>query len=309
MARGPVVPASEILPILIAHLSLSTTFEQFHAVVPEFDLDFRILLAQLLYFCQSGYADKLQVQVAVAQHDTLMTHDRFISLVTSMFALVHPSLKAPLPTIKALVAFTFRVMWNRDAPWFMRHVTTHPPFAALTAPPSPADATGGLSMTDCLECFQCLPIIADAALFEVLVPEKRPLQFYRSRDVSEISPALLAKLSLRSGHRRTETVQCGWLVKAGGKKADKSWLKRYFVLTTSELSYFEDEEATKAKGVVPVPSMQRAVHLAEDRAPRRNPLTLQLVTTSRTYFLEAECEKDLKDWHGALCQVIRSRTS
>lgn len=307
--RGSLLPASEVLPLLTSRLAFQTTFEQFHAVIPEFDIDFRILMAQLLFFCSSPFAEKVEVMFTIAQDSAVMSQDRLVNLLTQLYSMIQPdSAKTNAPTIKALFNYYFKTLWDRESASFMRRISTHPTHLTLSAPPLPPtqQAKKPIVMADCIELFQCILMISDTCFYEVCAQEKRPLQFYRSRDVSEISPALLAKLTSHP-NKRTETVKTGWMVKAGGKKADKSWLKRYFVLTTKELTYYEEEESGKAKGVIPVPTMQRAIHLPEESTPRKNKLTLQLVTTNRTFFFELESEKELRDWHGALCQVIRTR--
>eukprot|EP00050_Salpingoeca_kvevrii_P010734 m.10030 g.10030 ORF g.10030 m.10030 type:complete len:524 (+) comp3045_c0_seq1:295-1866(+) len=102
--------------------------------------------------------------------------------------------------------------------------------------------------------------------------------------------------SSNGGSGSTSVCHEGFLTKQGAIRA--SWLRRWFQLTPSALSYYTGRDAAQRKGVIPVSDI-RDVRVATPNECSR-PHALALVTPGRTYKIQAGSDADRDAWIDAI---------
>ena len=90
----------------------------------------------------------------------------------------------------------------------------------------------------------------------------------------------------------------GWLEKKGSLV--KSWKRRFFVLTSSELSYFTDETLKQQKGSVAVLHSSRVMH----RDGSSHNFKFGLLTGKRLLEISCATDKDRERWTRAIQELI-----
>ena len=99
---------------------------------------------------------------------------------------------------------------------------------------------------------------------------------------------------------RSELVKEGWLLKEGGAAKSK-WQSRWFVLQGRMLSWYTKKDEGTPQGSVSMSDVQD-VSLVGEHSNKKH--CLSLVTTKanakKVYYLSAETEPLLREWHAAL---------
>lgn len=110
-----------------------------------------------------------------------------------------------------------------------------------------------------------------------------------------------------------EGIKCGWLTKksglSGGKMGSirgtisrRSWQKLWFVLTKTELKYFEsDEENAKLKGSIDI---RKCSDITTD-TERENGIDI-IMNVSKTHHLASESEEESSEWQHILSKIQSS---
>jgi len=83
----------------------------------------------------------------------------------------------------------------------------------------------------------------------------------------------------------------GYLWKVGGKKKNGQWQKRWFSLKPDNISYFGNQDAKKAKGVIDLNNVQNV-----EAVTTKKPNTFILVTPGRVYYVAAATLEEQDHW-------------
>ncbi|KNC55764.1 ankyrin repeat protein [Thecamonas trahens ATCC 50062] len=122
-------------------------------------------------------------------------------------------------------------------------------------------------------------------------------------DASGASAADLAQTeSMNLLLQRGAALHSGWLVKRGGGTSllgRKSWKRRWFVLRSKVISYYEGSGSTEVLGSIPMPSPVER----DDEAGKDKRYHFRVITPKRTYYLASESKREVKDWVNAITSV------
>jgi hypothetical protein len=88
----------------------------------------------------------------------------------------------------------------------------------------------------------------------------------------------------------TKTVISAFMLKKGGSRTN--WLRRWFVLNGSELTYYDEDRKTK-KGSL---SLLTASDVRASMAPTADGAEIEIVTADRLWRIRAESEEDMHTW-------------
>lgn len=89
----------------------------------------------------------------------------------------------------------------------------------------------------------------------------------------------------------------GWLTKEGQWR--KNWKRRWFALRSTTLTYYDDPDSKKPKGVIPLDSC------AVQPSPRKDvKYCLELLAEGRKLFIQADTEAVAREWVLALNKAI-----
>jgi hypothetical protein len=88
------------------------------------------------------------------------------------------------------------------------------------------------------------------------------------------------------------------------------WRRRWFTLKQGELpgqfflEYFTDTSCRKRKGIIDLDQVEQVdAGLRLDRQSIKFQHMFDMKTPSRTYYMNAETEQDMRDWVMVICQV------
>ena len=98
-------------------------------------------------------------------------------------------------------------------------------------------------------------------------------------------------------------VKAGWCKKQGG--VVKNWKRRYFVLTPSEVTYYEKEPPSKALGVIAITNVTK---VSVDPDPKHT-FGFLIQSSKRTYYISAETAAERDSWVSSISQVINAKLS
>ncbi|XP_078095516.1 pleckstrin homology domain-containing family A member 2-like [Mustelus asterias] len=106
-----------------------------------------------------------------------------------------------------------------------------------------------------------------------------------------------------SGNKQTlgpQVLKSGFCVKQGFVR--KNWKRRYFTLDENFFSYFKCELEKEPIRAVPLKDIQKAQHCSQ--ALMRDNL-FEIVTTSRTFYIQADSPTEMESWMKAINQAIK----
>ncbi|KAG5677120.1 hypothetical protein PVAND_006903 [Polypedilum vanderplanki] len=114
--------------------------------------------------------------------------------------------------------------------------------------------------------------------------------------------------------KNCEVYHSGWLVKSPpnprGSIFKARWRRRWFTLLQGELpgqyflEYYTDSTCRRRKGIIDLDQVEQVdAGLSLDRASIKFQWMFDMKTPSRTYYLAADTERDMRDWVMVICQV------
>ncbi|XP_051897129.1 pleckstrin homology domain-containing family A member 2-like isoform X1 [Pristis pectinata] len=108
-----------------------------------------------------------------------------------------------------------------------------------------------------------------------------------------------------SGSKQTsgpQVLKSGFCVKQGIVR--KSWKRRYFTLDENSFSYFKCEMEKEPLRAIPLKDIQKAQNCSCSQALMRDNL-FELVTTSRTFYIQADSPAEMESWIKAINTAIK----
>ncbi|XP_037547641.1 pleckstrin homology domain-containing family A member 1 [Nematolebias whitei] len=106
---------------------------------------------------------------------------------------------------------------------------------------------------------------------------------------------------LSKGAQDQPFVKTGFCVKQGAVM--KNWKRRYFVLDENTLSYYKSEQDREALRVIPLKEVQKVQECKQSDVMMRDNL-FEMVTTSRTFYLQTDSPVDMHSWIKAISGAI-----
>ncbi|XP_053684641.1 protein daughter of sevenless [Sabethes cyaneus] len=109
-----------------------------------------------------------------------------------------------------------------------------------------------------------------------------------------------------------EVYQEGWLIKSPPTKRiwRARWRRRWFTLKQGELpgqfflEYYTDRKCRKLKGIIDLDQCEQVdAGMRLNRQKENYAHMFNVKTPTRTYYLAADTEKDMRDWVSCICQV------
>ncbi|KAI9342457.1 hypothetical protein DFJ73DRAFT_842570 [Zopfochytrium polystomum] len=97
------------------------------------------------------------------------------------------------------------------------------------------------------------------------------------------------------GSLRVEKVLKGGYLKKKGEKR-KTWKKRWFVLRTTRLAYYKNEKEYELLKMIPIAD----IHTVAPVELKKRVLVFAIITRQRTYYIQAESQRDMEAWISAL---------
>ncbi|RHY90566.1 hypothetical protein DYB26_014444, partial [Aphanomyces astaci] len=135
---------------------------------------------------------------------------------------------------------------------------------------------------------------SDLHLLTISVVARLPMDVLDSTS----GPSELSNRSVSS------TSHCGYLLKRG--QVNVAMQRRYMVLQHNQLVYYKTNPELNKGGWFGKEKPRGSLHLANVSLvrPYLTTLTLELVTTNRTWVLQAETDGDYKAWARAICRSV-----
>ncbi|RHY00462.1 hypothetical protein DYB25_009890, partial [Aphanomyces astaci] len=135
---------------------------------------------------------------------------------------------------------------------------------------------------------------SDLHLLTISVVARLPMDVLDSTS----GPSELSNRSVSS------TSHCGYLLKRG--QVNVAMQRRYMVLQHNQLVYYKTNPELNKGGWFGKEKPRGSLHLANVSLvrPYLTTLTLELVTTNRTWVLQAETDRDYKAWARAICRSV-----
>uniref|UniRef100_A0A3Q1IBA9 PH domain-containing protein n=1 Tax=Anabas testudineus TaxID=64144 RepID=A0A3Q1IBA9_ANATE len=103
------------------------------------------------------------------------------------------------------------------------------------------------------------------------------------------------------GHTIIKPIKTGYCVKQGAVM--KNWKRRYFVLDENAVSYYKSDQDKEALKVIPLKEIHK-VQECKDRELTMRDNLFEVVTTSRTFFVQADSPEDMHSWIKAISGAI-----
>ncbi|XP_076123301.1 pleckstrin homology domain-containing family A member 1 isoform X2 [Alosa pseudoharengus] len=104
-----------------------------------------------------------------------------------------------------------------------------------------------------------------------------------------------------SGHEQDQVVKAGYCVKQGAVM--KNWKRRYFMLDENALSYYKSDLEKEPLRVIPLKEIHKAQECKQSDLMMRDNL-FELVTTSRTFFIQSDSPEEMHSWIKAISGAI-----
>lgn len=123
--------------------------------------------------------------------------------------------------------------------------------------------------------------------------------------------AAAAKVQMTTNNGR-EVYHEGWLIKSPPTKRiwRARWRRRWFTLKQGELpgqfflEYYTDRKCRKLKGIIDLDQCEQVdAGLRLDRQKEKYAHMFDVKTPTRTYYLAADTEEDMRGWVNCICQV------
>ncbi|XP_038641526.1 pleckstrin homology domain-containing family A member 2-like [Scyliorhinus canicula] len=131
-----------------------------------------------------------------------------------------------------------------------------------------------------------------------------------SQEAAESATHSVLKRSLShipvSGNKQTsgpQFLKSGFCVKQGIVR--KSWKRRYFTLDENFFSYFKCELEKEPLRAIPLKDIQKAQNCSCSQMLMRDNL-FEIVTTSRTFYIQADSPAEMESWMNAINQAIKA---
>ncbi|XP_054605422.2 pleckstrin homology domain-containing family A member 1 isoform X1 [Nothobranchius furzeri] len=96
-------------------------------------------------------------------------------------------------------------------------------------------------------------------------------------------------------------IKAGYCVKQGALM--KTWKRRYFVLDENAFSYFKYDQDREALRVISLKEIQKVQECKQSELMMRDNL-FEMVTTSRTFYIQADSPEDMHSWIKAISGAI-----
>ncbi|XP_041117340.1 pleckstrin homology domain-containing family A member 1-like isoform X5 [Polyodon spathula] len=114
------------------------------------------------------------------------------------------------------------------------------------------------------------------------------------------SPSQLPYFMGKAAQDQT-VVKAGYCVKQGAVM--KNWKRRYFLLDENSVSYFKSELDKEPLRIIPLKEVHKVQECKQSDIMMRDNL-FELVTTSRTFFVQADSPEDMHSWIKAISGAI-----
>nr|XP_055031605.1 pleckstrin homology domain-containing family A member 1 isoform X4 [Misgurnus anguillicaudatus] len=96
-------------------------------------------------------------------------------------------------------------------------------------------------------------------------------------------------------------IKAGYCVKQGAVM--KTWKRRYFILDNNNLSYFKSETEREALRLISLNDVKKVQECKQRDVMMRDNL-FELVTTSRTFYIQSDSPEDMHGWIKAISGAI-----
>ncbi|KAK5851303.1 hypothetical protein PBY51_002106 [Eleginops maclovinus] len=98
-----------------------------------------------------------------------------------------------------------------------------------------------------------------------------------------------------------QAIKAGYCVKQGALM--KNWKRRYFVLEENALSYYKSDLEREALRVIPLKEIHKVQECKQSDLMMRDNL-FEMVTSSRTFYMQADSPEDMHSWIKAISGAI-----
>ncbi|XP_059386590.1 pleckstrin homology domain-containing family A member 1-like isoform X3 [Carassius carassius] len=106
---------------------------------------------------------------------------------------------------------------------------------------------------------------------------------------------------LSRSNQDQSVIKAGYCVKQGGVM--KNWKRRYFMLDDNTLSYFKSDMEREALRVIPLKEVNKVQECKQSDLMMRDNL-FELVTTSRTFYIQSDSPEEMHGWIKAISGAI-----
>ncbi|XP_032430155.1 pleckstrin homology domain-containing family A member 1 isoform X2 [Xiphophorus hellerii] len=106
---------------------------------------------------------------------------------------------------------------------------------------------------------------------------------------------------LSRGAQDQSFIKAGYCVKQGAVM--RNWKRRYFILDENALSYYKSDLDREALRVIPLKEIQKVQECKQSELMMRDNL-FEMVTNSRTFFIQADSPEDMHSWIKAVSGAI-----
>ncbi|KAM4715445.1 pleckstrin homology domain-containing family A member 1-like isoform 2-T2 [Anableps anableps] len=106
---------------------------------------------------------------------------------------------------------------------------------------------------------------------------------------------------LSRGAQDQSFIKAGYCVKQGAVM--RNWKRRYFVLDENALSYYKSDLDREALRVIPLKEIQKVQECKQSELMMRDNL-FEMVTNSRTFYIQADSPEDMHSWIKAVSGAI-----
>ncbi|XP_005805413.1 pleckstrin homology domain-containing family A member 1 isoform X2 [Xiphophorus maculatus] len=106
---------------------------------------------------------------------------------------------------------------------------------------------------------------------------------------------------LSRGAQDQSFIKAGYCVKQGAVM--RNWKRRYFILDENALSYYKSDLDREALRVIPLKEIQKVQECKQSELMMRDNL-FEMVTNSRTFFIQADSPEDMHNWIKAVSGAI-----
>uniref|UniRef100_A0A3B3UE84 Pleckstrin homology domain containing, family A (phosphoinositide binding specific) member 1b n=1 Tax=Poecilia latipinna TaxID=48699 RepID=A0A3B3UE84_9TELE len=106
---------------------------------------------------------------------------------------------------------------------------------------------------------------------------------------------------LSRGAQDQSFIKAGYCVKQGAVM--RNWKRRYFILDENALSYYKSDLDREALRVIPLKEIHKVQECKQSELMMRDNL-FEMVTNSRTFFIQADSPEDMHSWIKAVSGAI-----
>ncbi|XP_044193254.1 pleckstrin homology domain-containing family A member 1 isoform X2 [Thunnus albacares] len=106
---------------------------------------------------------------------------------------------------------------------------------------------------------------------------------------------------LSRGAQDQAVIKAGYCVKQGAVM--KNWKRRYFMLDENAVSYFKSDLEREALRVIPLKEIHKVQECKQSELMMRDNL-FEMVTSSRTFYMQADSPEDMHSWIKAISGAI-----